>query len=127
MPPDPPFSSPAERRAWVRYPCNLRTLYQPGGNRLDQHWWFAKVRDISTHGIGMILERSFDPGTRLTIALYSSDQDISRTVEAIVVHMQPQDGRYVVGCTFDAPIEENELQAFWSDQRLSQAVKEMSG
>jgi hypothetical protein len=114
---------PRERRAWVRYPCNLPTLYQPGSGRLDHQWWFAKVRDLSTHGIGLILERHFDPGTLLTIALYSESAEVSCTVEATVAHISEQAPReWVVGCAFTTPISEDDLRAFWSEQRLSQAL-----
>lgn len=124
----PSHASPSDRRAWVRYPCNLQTLYQPGGNRLDHHWWFAKVRDISTHGIGLFLDRHFEAGCQLTIALYSATQDISRTVEATVVHIESQkDGSWSVGCSFEVPVSEEELRAFWSEQRLSQALDGMTG
>jgi hypothetical protein len=116
-------SSGAERRAWVRYPCNLETLCQPGEGRLDQPWWFAKVRDLSQHGIGLILNRPFELGDQLTVALYSPTLDVSRTLEARVAHIEPAEpGTWVVGCAFQQAISAEEMRAFWSEQRLSQAA-----
>jgi hypothetical protein len=114
----------ADRRAWVRYPCNLETLYQPGKGLLEHRWWFAKVCDISQSGIGIILRRQFEPGTQLSIALHSKSADFSRTIEATVVHVMPHPDGCLVGATFSSMLSEKELRAYWSDQRLAQAVEE---
>src|SRR5436190_17839682 len=115
-----------DRRAWVRYPCSLETLYQPGKGRLDHHWWFARVRDISSSGIGLILPQQFPPGTQLAIALHSSEQELSQTLEVNVVHVEPYEGGgWILGCTFVNQLSEDELRAYWSEQRLSQAVENL--
>ncbi|MCS6852176.1 MAG: PilZ domain-containing protein [Gemmataceae bacterium] len=123
---DEPVEMPptGERRHWVRYPCNLETLYQPGDGRLDQRWWFAKVRDISGHGIGLVLGRRFSPGTHLTLALHSPAQQFSRTLEVVVVHAQPHaEGGWLIGCSFVSVLTPQELQAVWAEQRLAQVVE----
>src|SRR5262249_51249130 len=98
-----------DRRAWVRYPCSLETLYQPGTGRLDQQWWFARVCDISSTGVGLILPQHFSPGTQLAIALHSSEQDLSQTLEAKVVHVEPYEGgSWILGCIFVNPLSEDE-------------------
>lgn len=113
----------AERRAWVRYPCNLDTLYQPGEGLLEHRWWFAKVRDISTKGIGLILRRRFEPGTLLAIALHTSNENLSRTLGIRVVHVSPHPGGgWTIGCTFNADLTDDELHACWSEQRLARVV-----
>jgi hypothetical protein len=110
-----PETGGAERRAWVRYPCNLDTLFQPGKARVDHRWWFAKVRDISHTGIGLILPRRFEPGTLLSIALNSKLPAFSRTMEATVVHVMPNPDGWVIGCTFATALSEEELQAYWCE------------
>jgi hypothetical protein len=104
-----------ERRAWVRYPCNVASLYQPGTGQLDHRWWFAQVRDISKKGIGLILPRRFEPGTQLAVALYSRIPAFSRTLEATVVHVAPLGENWAVGCAFAQGLSDDELHAYWSD------------
>jgi hypothetical protein len=113
----------AERRAWVRYPCNLNTLYQPGSGELDHRWWFAKVCDLSSSGIGMILQRRVEPGTQLSVALHSQANSSSRTLEATVVHVLAHPEGWITGCAFASPLTETELHAYWSDQRLAKALE----
>ncbi|MFN4259483.1 MAG: PilZ domain-containing protein [Gemmataceae bacterium] len=112
----PPLADDHERRAWVRYPCQLETMYQPGRGRLDQRWWFATVRDISANGIGLILQRPFAPGEQIAVALYNPAQDLSRTVGATVVHAAPQeDGNWLIGCTFVEQLTEGEVLHCWTN------------
>src|SRR5438045_610027 len=114
----------ADRRAWVRYPCNLQTLYQPGQGRLDHRWWFAKVRDISSSGIGLIVSRHFPVGSQLSLALYSAEPEVARTLEVNVVHVAPHPGGgWGLGCAFASPLSDDELRAYWSEQRLNQVVE----
>jgi hypothetical protein len=103
---------PSERRAAVRHLCNLDTLFQPGEGRLDLVWWFARVRNISTEGIALLLGRRFEVGATLAIALQGQVQDVSRTIEARVVHAsEVENGNWVVGCRFATPLTEAELKA----------------
>ncbi len=113
----------SDRRVWVRYPCNLKTLYQPGSGRLDHRWWFAKVCDISTSGMGMIVRRRFEPGTQLSVALHSQATSFSRTLEATIVHAVEHTEGWLMGCAFATPLTNGELQAYWGDQRLAEAVE----
>jgi hypothetical protein len=108
-----------ERRAWVRVPCNLEAMYQPGQGRLDHMWWFAQVRDLSPRGIGLLLERRLEPGTRLSIALNSTSQDVSKTLEADVIHVSPQSGQvWLTGCSFVSTLNDDEFGGLWSDPSM---------
>ena len=53
----------AERRAWVRQRCSLpmtvKTVEQVGASR-----WPARSCDVSAGGLGMVLERRFEPAQR---------------------------------------------------------------
>lgn len=101
-----------ERRAAVRHLCNLDTLYQRGGGRLDLVWWIGLIRNLSAHGVGLLLDRRFEPGTLLTVALHSDSEKYSRTLEACVVHVTRQvEGSWLIGCAFAGQLSEAELQA----------------
>lgn len=108
----PPFrADPAERRAAVRHPCDLdtflRTLNHP---ELDQTWP-ARIRDISTTGIGLQVEKPFAVGAELEIELQSGEQGITYTLLTRVVHTGTveDDGSYLLGCAFARPLSESEL------------------
>jgi hypothetical protein len=95
-----------ERRAWVRLNCHLETTARAGAMR-DIHW-FGTITDLSRGGLCLVLQRAFQPGTRLEIEL-NSDQDISLAVT--VVRIVRQDGQWVVGCEMDENLTDDQLAA----------------
>src|SRR5206468_6660093 len=87
-----------ERRAAIRYPCDLESSCQPIGREQRADSWPARVGDLSAAGIGLILPRRFEAGTLLVFDLQS--QNLSRRLLAHVVHAQQHtDGRWMLGCT----------------------------
>lgn len=119
-----PKSSPAEdlsavaadeRRAHVRYPCELDSSCVPiAGSRGME--WTGKIRDISQGGIGVVLNRRFELGTLLTIEVQEPDGRTSGTLLARVVHVTPHStGGWVIGCCFTNELGEDEVQALSGD------------
>jgi hypothetical protein len=104
-----------ERRVRVRYPTDRESMCQPGEGRLDQAWWLARLTDISTTGIALVLRQlrqKFPAGTILTVELQNWTGDISRTLPTRVVHMTPHpEGGWIMGCAFVKPLTEEELKA----------------
>ena len=103
--------NPAERRAWVRYPCDLDSACQPlAGARGLQ--WPGKVRNLSAGGIAVRLARRFEAGTVLAIDVQGRDEGVLHTVLARVIHVMLQDdGSWLLGCAFTNPLSEDDLQA----------------
>ena len=105
--------SGSERRVRVRHPTERESLCQPGEGRLDHAWWLARVVDISTTGIGVILRQKFAEGTLLTVELQNSAGDVSHTLQTRVIHTTPHpEGGWVSGCAFVNPLSEADLKAF---------------
>jgi len=105
--------SGSERRVRVRHPTDRESLCQPGEGRLDHAWWLARVVDISTTGIGVILRQKFPEGTLLTVELQNSAGDVSRTLQTRVIHTTPHpEGGWVSGCVFVNPLTEADLKTF---------------
>ncbi len=104
-----------ERRVRVRYPTDRESMCQPGEGRLDQAWWLARLTDISTTGIALVLRQlrqKFPAGTILTVELQNWTGDVSRTLPTRVVHMTPHpEGGWIMGCAFVNPLTEEELKA----------------
>jgi PilZ domain len=109
---DEPARPADERRAAPRFACGQDRpghLIVAGG--ADPRW--ARPRDVSVCGIGLLLAQPFAPGTTLTIQLRSRPEDARRPLTAGVVRTEPQaDGSWLVGCAFDKPLTAEELRAF---------------
>lgn len=77
----------------------------------NQRPWKAVIHDLSTTGIGLFLNQSFDPKTDLAVELYSPDMLLCYTVLTRVVHCSRQsNGSWLVGCRFVRELSEDELQ-----------------
>src|SRR5262249_5934858 len=67
----------------------------------------------SATGVGLRMERRFEPGTILAFQLDRQEEDFSRTVLARVVHSTPQPaGKWLVGCIIASELSDEELVAF---------------
>jgi hypothetical protein len=100
-----------DRRAWVRYPCNLDSACQPlAGTRGVE--WPAKIRNLSRGGLAVSLTRRFEVGTVLAIDVQGAADGNVGTVLARVAHvsMQP-DGSWLLGCAFTKLLNEEDLKA----------------
>jgi hypothetical protein len=75
------------------------------------------VSDISTKGIGLILNAGLSRGSFLDISLEHADgQRLSSPLRVRVRRVVSQpNGNWLVGCNFVNKISENELQAFLRD------------
>jgi hypothetical protein len=101
-----------DRRAQPRYPVNNDTtcpFVMPLGDELGP----AKVRDISTEGVGLLMASPLEPGTLLVIALNNAARNFCCTQLVQVVHAsQVVGGMYLVGCVFLNPLTYEELRAY---------------
>src|SRR5262245_56644417 len=101
-----------ERRASVRYSSGLFTPVRPagpGGGPAEQ----ARVRDISSFGIGLLLPHRVEFGTRLIIDLQNAMRGVMHSVLARVVHATPQpDGEWHIGCALIGELDDAGLRAF---------------
>jgi hypothetical protein len=99
----------AECRVWPRHPCDVPVHCQPAAARTDNdHTWPGTIRDVSQGGLGLVLQRRFEPGTVLFIELPGTD---SRPLLARVVHAaRLAQGSWLLGCTFSSKLSEDEVR-----------------
>src|SRR6266446_2241417 len=118
------FPTPFTRecRVYERYPSDLATHCQPLAARGENEMkWQAMVRDISAGGIGLVLQRRFEPRTGLAIELPDADNS-AFTVFVRVVHATAQPGgHWLLGCQFVTPLSEERLNIL----RLASAKKSL--
>jgi hypothetical protein len=92
-----------ELRAAIRYQSTKQVSFF--STPKSEPLW-ARIRDISVAGIGLIISRGLEPGTALTIEL--NDQQLS----ASVIHARPDAaGTWLVGCQFDTKLTDAQLRS----------------
>jgi hypothetical protein len=101
-----------DRRVAVRFSGNPDTAchaFPPSGATCA-----AWVRDISTSGIALLIDREIEPGTVLTIELENAEHGVSSVLLARVVHTLevPPDHRWLHGCAFSRELTDEELRSF---------------
>ena len=106
---------PNDRRAWVRYPCDLKSSCEPVPlpTASQPEWkWAAEIRDISVAGAGLVLARRFEPGTPLFIDLASRGDGTPCTLSVRVARLASLPmGGWLLGCQFDTPLSEEDLKS----------------
>jgi hypothetical protein len=112
LPPKSGAAARHDRRVAVRYPGNPDAACHASAPAAGTYP--AWVRDISATGVALLIEREFEPGTELTIALANPEQGVTRLLRAHVVHALevPPHGRWLHGCAFACELSEAELRAF---------------
>jgi hypothetical protein len=103
----------AECRVWQRDACGLPTACQPLAARSDSEMqWRGEMRDISVGGAGLVLERRFEPGTVLTVAVTGDPSRAGKPLLARVVHVRALGGRrWLLGCAFLSRLSTDQLQS----------------
>jgi hypothetical protein len=104
-----PRPVPLERRASVRHVCSVEAVSRPLESP-DALCWGARVKDISAGGVSLMLCYPFKPGASLAVDLHA--QSRVGTLLVKVVHVSEQDdGTWLLGCEFAAPLSDTELKA----------------
>lgn len=97
-----------ERRAKVRHASNQETACHQMASQPSDAWWeAATVHDISSTGIGLVLQRPVEPGAVLIVGF----EDMSQLLAVRVVHTTPQDTGWFAGCKFTNKLSDAELRA----------------
>jgi serine/threonine protein kinase len=102
-----------DRRATVRYPSQQEGVCQPLGGDKELKW-SARIRDVSADGIGLILNRCFEPRTLLLVELRQTAQTARRLLLVRVVRAQKLSPRaWMVGCVFARRQTHEDCEALW--------------
>jgi hypothetical protein len=78
----------------------------------------AFLRDLSRHGMALLVTRLLDPGTVLFVQLRGRRRGTTCTQLARVIHVTEQSpGRWLVGCELTCPLDDDQLRLNWGDDR----------
>jgi hypothetical protein len=99
------------RRTEVRH-----VLAQQPGCQVSLHArdveYIGVVRNLSTHGIGILLEAWLAPGTETSAQLTNACKLFTCDLQMRVIHATSQpDGSCLLGCEFAAPLPHDTVQA----------------
>ena len=102
----------SERRVSVRYSTNLTTLCQKTAANTNDFWLLAKVQDLSTTGVRLLLGSPFKNGAMIEVEPIKPDSGFTRVLHARVVYSrQEPTGGWTVGCEFASPLTADDLQS----------------
>jgi hypothetical protein len=102
-----------DRRDDPRFYAKLETSCVPVGNENLDKPWPARVHDISSTGLSLVLQRRFERGTLLTLDLENPAEKFRRTVIVKVVRIRrTRDGRWNLGCALDGQFDAEALEMF---------------
>jgi len=104
-----------DRRAAVRYRVEATAPCQ--SLQGDAVCGRAKVHDVSTYGIGLILGNFISPGTLLAVELENQEGGPVRSLKARVVHIEKHGtDTWLLRCAFINELDEPQLQLFQAHQ-----------
>lgn len=107
--PDPTLQT-SERRGYVRYPRRLDTLWQLLG-LAPRDLAGGQLLDVSTGGVGLLVDRSFPAGTSLLIRLPTARRGWESHLVRVRRCEPTEDGRFLLGCQFIKPLAPEQLRA----------------
>ncbi len=101
--------SPEERRTATRYFCAcphpVHLLVRPGVISIK-----AVITDISSQGIGLLLDRPLKPGTVLMLNLRRDRPSLIQSARVVHTRALP-DGAWSVACELTIPLPEKDLRS----------------
>jgi len=95
-----------DRRASVRY--EFSAAARPAA-AVSPNRWPARVRDLSSSGIGLMCERAFDSGRLLTVELQAPRGETVLLHICVVRSVTQPGGGWLVGAAFTEPLEPKQL------------------
>jgi hypothetical protein len=99
----------ADQRSRKRYRCVRSTMVRLLARPSFQSYQ-ASVHDVSLREMGLIVERSFDPGTILAVLLQTKNAGISGILSAQVRQAIAQsDGYWLLDCTLSRSLTDDEV------------------
>jgi hypothetical protein len=98
-----------ERRCEARFPCTRSTICRELTVPALDVWWPAKICDVSTAGISLVVARQTIPGVRLAINLVEADVRVHRRPLGRVMHCRQIEKNWFLGCKFIGPLTPQEV------------------
>src|SRR5262249_34102741 len=100
-----------DQRTWERFPCSVQGSYQLLSDG-EPEPSPGQVRNVSESGVGLVVSRSIEPGTLVSLDLYGPTGQGRLAILACVVHVTPRENEtWSLGCNFIRELSDKELCA----------------
>jgi PilZ domain len=110
-------NSSANTAFWLERRAALRLALHGGASchlvaAVGETYWPARVLDISTTGVRLLLRRRFDLESRVLVELANGSRAFARALVMRVAHVEQQpDGSYLLGGEFARRLSHDEVMA----------------
>jgi hypothetical protein len=105
---------PPTRRAWSRFPLDRAVAYR-SLRTADEQKQLARAVDISVTGIGLVVHEPIEAGAVLSLDIMAGPGQPEKVMQVCVVRAGSEtQGQWRLGCNFIRQLQEDELQAFLS-------------
>ncbi len=102
-----------DRRLRARHPVSIETKVTPAAADEAESSLSARILDVSSGGVKLVVGRAFEQGDLLTLELPAPAGEPAVSVLACVVHARPErDAEWVLSCRFSAELNDADLTAF---------------
>jgi PilZ domain len=109
---EPASDTSPERRAWVRYVCDLITICQPAHSP-NREPFLARIRNVARGGINFDIDQRFESGSILSIELPGPIGEPVCRLLVCVIHVTPQPGGdWCLGCSFVRELSDEDLEPY---------------
>jgi hypothetical protein len=88
------------RRRAHRIPCSLEATYGVTAT-IEGDTWPAIVRNICVDGLGLVVSKPFEEGSRLRVTLHNETKSVTRTLIIRVIYaLEHPSGDWIMGGAF---------------------------
>jgi hypothetical protein len=99
-----------DRRATERFAVNADASC-PMISPVVEDFGSVKVRDVSMHGIGLLVSRRIEVGALIVVVLVNQVRGFNKAALVRVAHVTAITGGYLVGGSFVTPLTYQEMSA----------------
>jgi c-di-GMP-binding flagellar brake protein YcgR len=104
-----------DQRSVIRHDCALEATYRrvaADNGRTDDQTFTAQVLNISSSGVGLLINDPVEPGELINVTLHDRHGQPVREILACVVHSTRRaNGQLTIGCNFIRELADDELEA----------------
>jgi len=105
-----PMHVGAERRQWIRHPCDLTAACRKIGTFADVAPWRGTVVDLCAGGFSLLTSRLIEPGVFLSVELQAQPPELTYRTLVQVIRSNKTEAGWELACVFISSLAESKLR-----------------
>src|SRR5262249_46208915 len=105
-----PMHVGAERRQWIRHPCDLTAFCRKIGTLADVAPWRSTVVDLCAGGSSRVTGRLMGPGVSLSVELQARPPKLTYRPRVQVIRSNKTEPGWELGCFFVSSFGKSKLR-----------------